>query len=42
MDISKVFDTTNHDLLIAKLHAYEFSSESLKLIESYSSNRWKR
>ena len=42
MDLSKVFDTINHDLLIAKLHAYGFSKESLKLIKSYLSNRWQR
>ena len=42
MDLSKVFDTINHDLLIAKLHAYEFSKESLKSIKSYLSNCWQR
>ena len=35
MDLSKAFNTINHDLLIAKLHAYGFSKESLKLIKSY-------
>ena len=40
MDLSKVFGTINHDLLIAKLHVYRFSKESLKLMKSYLSNRW--
>ena len=42
MDLSKAFDTINHDLLIAKLHVYGFSKESLKLIKSYLTKRWQR
>ena len=42
MDLSKAFDTLNHDLLIAKLHAYGFSRDALLLIKSYLSNRWQR
>ena len=42
MDPSKAFDTLNHDLLIAKLHAYGFSKKALFLIKSYLSNRWQR
>ena len=42
MDLSKAFDTLNHDLLIAKLHAYGFSKKGLILIKSYLSNRWQR
>ena len=40
MDLSKAFDTLNHELLIAKLHAYGFEKSALKLIKSYLSNRW--
>ena len=42
MDLSKAFDTLNHDLLIANLHAYGFSEESLHLIKTYLTNRWQR
>ena len=40
MDLSKAFDTINHGLLIAKLHAYDFNS--LKLLYSYLNNRLHR
>ena len=39
MDLSKAFDTINHDLLIAKQKAYAFSKEALKLMKSYLKNR---
>ena len=42
MDLSKVFDTIKHELLIAKLHAHGFSLESLELIHSYLNDRWYR
>ena len=42
MDLSKAFYCLNHDLLIAKLHAYGFSKKSLQLIMSYLKNRWQR
>ena len=42
MDLSKAFDTINHELLIAKLYAYGFSKDALKLIFSYMSDRWQR
>ena len=42
MDLSKALDTINYELLIAKLHAYGFSKESLDLILDYLSDRWQR
>ena len=42
MDLSKALDTLNHELLIAKLHAYGFGKESLMLLLSYLSNRGQR
>ena len=42
MDLSKAFDTINHELLIAKLHAYVFSKQALKILFSYMSDRWQR
>ena len=42
MDLSKAFDTINHELLIAKLHAYGFEKSALKLLLNYLSKRWQR
>ena len=42
MDLSKVFGTINHSLLLAKLEAYGFSLTSLKLMQSYLCNRFQR
>ena len=41
-DLSKAFDCLNHELLIAKLHAYGFSLDSLKFNGSYISGRKQR
>ena len=38
-DLSKAFDCLNHELLIAKMHAYGIDHTALKLIFSYLSNR---
>ena len=42
MDLSKAFGTINHDVLITKLGAYGFDTESLKLIRSYLTNLLQR
>ena len=42
MDLSKAFDTINHELLLAKLHAYGFSEQALLILSSYLSNRKQR
>ena len=42
MDLSRTFDTINHDLLIAKLHAYGVKGYSLKLIMNYLRSRYQR
>ena len=36
MDLSKTFDTMNHDLFLAKLQAYGFGSDLLKLPRNLS------
>ena len=42
MDLSKAFETTNHQLLLAKLHAYDFSKQALAIIYSHLSSRKER
>ena len=42
MDLSKAFDTINHELLIAKLAAYGFENGALAIILSYLSDRQQR
>ena len=39
IDLSKAFDCIPHDLIIAKLSAYNFSDEALSWIYSYLTNR---
>ena len=42
MDLSKKFDTLNHNLLFCKLKTYEFNKNALTLILSYFTNRHQR
>ena len=39
MDLSKAFDTLNHDLLIAKLEACSYCAKSLSYMHSYLNKR---
>ena len=39
MNLSKAFDTINHDLLLAKLKGYSSSKEALSFMCSYLKNR---
>ena len=41
MDLSKAFDTINHELLITKLHGYGFSIEALEVLLSYLQEKCK-
>ena len=40
MDLSKAFDIISQELLIAKLHAYGLTRESLLIILSFLSDQW--
>ena len=42
LDLSKAFETINHRLIIAKLHAYSFSTDALEVLSSYLQDRWQR
>ena len=42
MDLSKAFDTLNHNLLLCKLKAYGFNKNALTFIQSYFTNRHQR
>ena len=42
IDLSKAYDCLPHDLLLAKLQAYGFSKESIRLFLSYLRNRTQR
>ena len=42
MDLSKAFDTLNHDLLTAQLGAYGLETDALRYMKSYLTNRKQR
>ena len=42
MDLSKAFDTLNHNLLLCKLKAYGFNKNALPSIQSYFKIRYQR
>ena len=42
MDVSKAFDTLNHNLLLAKFKAYGLNLNAASFIKSYLKNRYQR
>ena len=40
MDLSKTFDSLNHELLIAKRKCYELDQHAVEFFRSYFSNRY--
>ena len=42
MDLSKAFDSLNHDLLLAKLEAYDLDNNAVSFMTSYRANRLQR
>ena len=42
MDLSRAFDTINHELLLAKLHKCDFNKDTLKTIHNYLKNWYQR
>ena len=41
-DLSKAFNCLSRELIITKLHAYEFDEQALELMNSYLSERNQR
>ena len=39
MDLSKVFDTLNHNFLLSKLKAYGFNKNAIAFTQSYFTNK---
>ena len=42
LDLSKAFYTINYELLLEKLHAYDFTKYAFKTIHNYLKNRYQR
>ena len=42
MDLSKAFDSLNHDLLSTKLEAYDLDNNAVGFVRSYLTNRLQR
>ena len=42
MDLSKAFDSLNHDLLLAKLEAYGLDNNAVRFMRSYLTIRLQR